>query len=182
MKIPALCALFVLLAVSHLLAAVPLATGSITGRIQNSATGQSLNNARVTVKGTDLVAFTDETGSYRLTNVPAGLATLDLYRDEGLFERAAALEPYWQEAVHSLKGRPHVIDIRNIGLMAGIEMESRPGKAGARGSEVFLRCFDDGVLLRFTGDTIALSPPLIIEKPQIDRIVETLSRAIQATA
>ena len=112
----------------------------------------------------------------------AGLATLDLYRDEGLFERAAALEPYWQEAVHSLKGRPHVIDIRNIGLMAGIEMESRPGKAGARGSEVFLRCFDDGVLLRFTGDTIALSPPLIIEKPQIDRIVETLSRAIQATA
>ena len=112
----------------------------------------------------------------------AGLATLDLYRDEGLFERAAALEPYWQEALHSLKGRPHVIDIRNIGLMAGIEMESRPGKAGARGSEVFLRCFDDGVLLRFTGDTIALSPPLIIEKPQIDRIVETLSRAIQATA
>ncbi len=112
----------------------------------------------------------------------AGLATLDLYRDEGLFERAAALEPYWQEAVHSLKGRPHVIDIRNIGLMAGIEMAGRPGQPGARGSEVFLRCFDDGVLLRFTGDTIALSPPLIIEKPQIDRIVETLSRAIQATA
>ena len=112
----------------------------------------------------------------------AGLATLDLYRDEALFERAAALEGYWQEAVHSLRGRPHVLDIRNLGLMAGIEMEARPGKAGARGAEVFQRCLDDGVLLRFTGDTIALSPPLIIEKPQIDRIVETLSRAIQATA
>ncbi len=112
----------------------------------------------------------------------AGLATLDIYRDEGLFERAAALEPYFEAAVHSLKGLPHVIDIRSIGLMAGIEMAPRPGKAGARGSEVFMRAFDDGVLTRFTGDTIALSPPLIIEKPQIDRIVETLTRAIQATA
>jgi len=112
----------------------------------------------------------------------AGLATLDIYRDEGLFERAAALEPYFEAAVHSLKGLPHVIDIRAIGLMAGIEMAPRPGKPGARGAEVFMRAFDDGVLTRFTGDTIALSPPLIIEKPQIDRIVETLNRAIQATA
>jgi len=112
----------------------------------------------------------------------AGLATLDLYHDEGLFERAAMLEPHWQDAVHGLKGRPHVIDIRNLGLTAGIEMAARPGAPGARGAEVFRRCFDGGVLVRFTGDTIALSPSLIIEKPQIDRIVEMLAGAIQATA
>jgi beta-alanine--pyruvate transaminase len=110
----------------------------------------------------------------------AGLATLDLYRDEGLFERAAALEGYFEDAVHSQKGLPHVIDIRTIGLMAGIEMAARPGKLGARGSEVFLRAFDDGVLARFTGDTIALSPPLILTKKHIDDIFGILKDAIQS--
>jgi beta-alanine--pyruvate transaminase len=110
----------------------------------------------------------------------AGLATLEVYRSEGLFERAASLEAYWADAVHSLRGSPHVIDLRNIGLVAGIELESRPGAPGARGFETFLKCFELGVMVRSTGDTIALSPPLIVERAQIDHMFETVSRAIQS--
>jgi beta-alanine--pyruvate transaminase len=109
----------------------------------------------------------------------AALATLDVYRDEGLFERAASLESYWADAVHSLRGLPHVIDLRNIGLVAGIELASRPGQLGARAFDAFTRCFEDGLLIRVTGDTIALSPPLIIEKPQIDEMFETLGRVLR---
>ena len=101
----------------------------------------------------------------------AGLATLDLYRDEGLFDRAAGLAPYWEEAMHSLKGAAHVIDVRNIGLVAGIELRPRPDAVGARAMELFHRCFDAGLLVRVTGDIIALSPPLIIERGEIDEIV-----------
>jgi beta-alanine--pyruvate transaminase len=108
----------------------------------------------------------------------AGLATLDLYRSERLFERAASLESYWADAVHSLRGSPHVIDLRNIGLVAGIELEARPGAVGARGFEGFLKCFEAGVMVRSTADTIALSPPLIVEKPQIDRMFETVAGAL----
>ncbi|HKO16858.1 MAG TPA: aspartate aminotransferase family protein, partial [Gemmatimonadaceae bacterium] len=104
----------------------------------------------------------------------AALATLGVYRDEGLFARAHSLAPYWEDAVHSLRGAPHVIDVRNIGLVAGIELESRPGRPGARAMEVLQRCFEAGVLVRITGDIIALSPPLIVEQPQIDEIVGTL--------
>ncbi|MGH7618858.1 MAG: aspartate aminotransferase family protein [Gemmatimonadaceae bacterium] len=109
----------------------------------------------------------------------AGLATLDLYRTEGLFERAASLESYWADAVHSLRGSPNVIDLRNIGLVAGIELEARPGAVGARGFETFLKCFEAGVMVRSTADTIALSPPLIVEKPQIDRMFETVAAALE---
>ena len=112
----------------------------------------------------------------------AALATLDLYREEGLFERAASLELYWEDAVHSLRGFPHVVDLRNIGLVAGIELESRPGQVGARAFEVFTRCFAEGLLIRVTGDIIALSPPLIVEKPQIDEIFEALSNVLKAVA
>ncbi len=107
----------------------------------------------------------------------AALATLDVYKEEGLFERAAELAPYWEDAVHGLKGTRHVIDLRNIGLIAGIELESRPGKPGARAYEAFRKAFDAGVMIRTTGDIIALSPPLIIEKSHIDQIFETI-RAI----
>jgi beta-alanine--pyruvate transaminase len=110
----------------------------------------------------------------------AGLATLEVYRSEGLFERAASLENYWADAVHSLRGSPHVIDLRNIGLVAGIELEARPGAAGARGFETFLKCFELGVMVRSTADTIALSPPLIVEKAQIDQMFETVARAVRA--
>ncbi len=100
----------------------------------------------------------------------AGLATLETYREENLFERARALAPRFEEAAHALKGAPHVIDVRNIGLMAAIELEPRPNGPGARAMSVFHRCFDEGVLIRVTGDTIALSPPLIVSESQIEEI------------
>ncbi len=112
----------------------------------------------------------------------AGLATLDLYEREGLFERSSDLAPYWENAVHSLRGRPHVIDIRNLGLVAGIELEPRPGKPGARAMEAHVDCFRRGTLIRVTGDIIAMSPPLIIEREQIDQLVETLGDALKRIA
>jgi beta-alanine--pyruvate transaminase len=109
----------------------------------------------------------------------AGLATLELYRQEGLFERAASLAPFWEEAVHSLRGVPHVIDIRNLGLVAGVELEPRPGQPGARGYETLVECFRAGLLVRVTGDIIALSPSLIIEKPQIEQIIDLLGGVLK---
>jgi beta-alanine--pyruvate transaminase len=104
----------------------------------------------------------------------AAMATLDVYDEDGLFERSAAIESYWQEAIHTLRDARHVLDIRNIGLIAGIELAPRPHEPGTRGYEIYRRCWETGVLIRVTGDTIALSPPLIIEEAQIDRIVDTL--------
>jgi beta-alanine--pyruvate transaminase len=110
----------------------------------------------------------------------AGLATMDIYREEGLFERAASLAGYWEDAIHSLKGTRNVIDLRNLGLLAGIELEARPGKPTARAFEAFLKSYDKNLLIRTTGDIIALSPPLIVEKKHIDQIVDTL-REVLAT-
>ena len=112
----------------------------------------------------------------------AGIATLDLYREERLFERANDLAPYWEETLHGLKGLRNVIDIRNLGLVAGIELASIPTKVGARAFDVFLRAFKSGLLVRTTGDIIALSPPLIIEKRQIDEIANKLAEAIKQAA
>jgi len=86
----------------------------------------------------------------------AGMATLDIYDREGLLERAAALSPLWEDAVHSLRDSPHVIDIRNIGLVAGIELEPRGDGVGKRAYDVFLDCFENGVLVRQSGDILAL--------------------------
>ncbi|KLN58935.1 omega amino acid--pyruvate aminotransferase [Kiloniella spongiae] len=108
----------------------------------------------------------------------AGLATLETYKEEGLFERAQKLEEYWGNAAHNLKGTRHVIDIRNMGLIGAIELESRPGEVGKRAYEAFRKCFEKGVLIRVTGDIIALSPPLIIEKGQIDQIFETIQTVL----
>ena len=108
----------------------------------------------------------------------AGLAALRIYREEGLFGRAAELAPYWEDVFQSLRGRPHVIDVRNLGIVAGIELEPRPDCPGARGFAAFLDCFEQGALIRVTGDTIALSPPLIIERVHIDQLVETIARAL----
>jgi beta-alanine--pyruvate transaminase len=112
----------------------------------------------------------------------AAIATMELHRADDLPGRAKAIEGEWQEAAHSMCGLPHVIDVRDFGLIAGIEMEPRPGDAGQRALEVFRRCFDDGVLVRVTGDIVALSPPLIVERPHMDRIFGTLSDAIRAAA
>ena len=112
----------------------------------------------------------------------AGLAVLGIAKKEGLFERAAELAPYFEEAVHSLKGIPNVIDIRNFGLAAGVELEPRGGRPGERGFEVFRACFEQGILSRVTGDTLALAPAMIAEKPHIDQLVETLGRVIRSTS
>ncbi len=112
----------------------------------------------------------------------AALASLDVYREEDLFRRSQELTPYFEEAVQSLRELPHVIDVRNMGMVAGIELESLPGSPGSRAFDVFQRCFDDGVLIRTTGDIIALSPPLIISMSQIDELVGKLADVLRATA
>ncbi|HSH06937.1 MAG TPA: aspartate aminotransferase family protein [Burkholderiales bacterium] len=104
----------------------------------------------------------------------AGLATLKVYEEEGLLTRVKDLEPYWQEQAHALKGLPNVIDIRNIGLIAAIELAPRDGAVGARGFEAHLKAWERGAYMRVTGDIIALAPPLIIEKPQIDQLFEVV--------
>jgi beta-alanine--pyruvate transaminase len=112
----------------------------------------------------------------------AALASLDVFEEEKLFDRARELAPYFENAVHALRELPHVIDVRNLGLVAGIELEPVPGKPAARAFEVFRRCFEKGVLIRTTGDIIALSPPLIISKAQIDALVGTLADVLRESA
>jgi beta-alanine--pyruvate transaminase len=104
----------------------------------------------------------------------AAIATLDTYEDEGLFERAASLSGDFANAAHALQGAPHVIDVRNLGLVAGIELAPRPGAPGARAYEAFVKAYEAGVLLRVTGDIIAISPPLIISASQIEEIFDTV--------
>ncbi|KPL68319.1 omega amino acid--pyruvate aminotransferase [Erythrobacter sp. SG61-1L] len=108
----------------------------------------------------------------------AAIATLGIYEREGLFEKAIELEDYWADGVHSLKGTRHVIDCRNIGLIGGIELASRPDAPGRRAMDVFHRAFDSGLLIRVTGDIIALSPPLILEKSHIDEIFGKLAEVL----
>ncbi|MCX8278842.1 aspartate aminotransferase family protein [Phyllobacterium sp. 0TCS1.6C] len=112
----------------------------------------------------------------------AGIATLDIYAEEGLLTRAASLAGHWQDALHSLKGMPSVIDIRNLGLVGAVELEPRTHAPGGRAYDVFVDCFQKGLLIRVTGDIIALSPPLIVESDQIDTIVSTLADALKRAA
>ncbi|MGY6696857.1 MAG: aminotransferase class III-fold pyridoxal phosphate-dependent enzyme [Roseinatronobacter sp.] len=108
----------------------------------------------------------------------AGLATLETYREEGLFERAAEISSYWEEAVHSLRDKPHVIDIRNMGLIGAVELEPIAGAPTQRAFSAFLKAYEKGVLIRTTGDIIAMSPPLIIEKSHIDQLIGTLGEVL----
>jgi beta-alanine--pyruvate transaminase len=110
----------------------------------------------------------------------AGLATLGIYEREGLLTRAGSLARDWEEAAHGLKGLAYVVDVRNYGLICGVELAPLAGKPGARGFEVFLKCFERGVLVRQTGDIIALSPPLVIERAQIGQIFGALSEVLRA--
>jgi beta-alanine--pyruvate transaminase len=113
----------------------------------------------------------------------AALATLDTYRDEKLFERAKALEPVWADAIHGLKGLPNVLDIRTVGLVAAIDLASRPDAAGQRAFEAMDKAFrDHGLMIRITGDTIALTPPLIITEDQIGEVADKVARVIRAVA
>jgi beta-alanine--pyruvate transaminase len=112
----------------------------------------------------------------------AGIATLDVYKKHNMFHRAENISPYFEAALHSLKGLPNVIDIRNIGLMGAIELTPIPGSPVKRVSDIFNRCLQKGLLIRTTGSTIALSPPLIIDEQNINRIVNTLADAISESA
>ena len=112
----------------------------------------------------------------------AGLGTLDTYAEEGLLTRAGTMQDDFAKALHSLRGEPNVIDIRNIGLVGGIELAPLPGDPAKRAFDVFLDCYARGLLIRTTGDTIALSPPLVIENTHIDQIVDTLRGAIRRAA
>ncbi|QDZ30428.1 aspartate aminotransferase family protein [Noviherbaspirillum sp. UKPF54] len=110
----------------------------------------------------------------------AAIAAIDVYTEEGLFDRANAMAPYFEEAAHQLQGLPYVKDIRNLGLVCGIELEGVPGKPGTRAFDVFLKCFwDKGVLIRTTGDIIALSPPLIIDQLQVDQLFAAIADVLK---
>ena len=112
----------------------------------------------------------------------AALATLDVFQEQKILEHAVSMQSYWEDAVHSLKGLPHVIDIRSIGMIAGIELASIPGKPGARAFSAFKQAFADGILIRTTGDIIAMSPPLVIEKKHIDELFGKLSTVLKNLA
>jgi beta-alanine--pyruvate transaminase len=112
----------------------------------------------------------------------AGLATLSIYQDEGLLTRAKQTGPVLEQAVHDLRGLPHVIDVRNYGLVAGIELDPIAGSPGARAFGIYLKCFERGLLIRTTGDIIALSPALIIEPKHIEELVGILSQALKDAA
>lgn len=111
----------------------------------------------------------------------ASIGTLDTYAEEGLLTRAAELAPYWEERLHALKGLPHVIDIRNIGLVGAIEFDPVPGEPTKRAYDRFVKAFEAGILVRQTGDIIALSPPLIISKSEIDHLLDTLTTVLKST-
>lgn len=109
----------------------------------------------------------------------AALATQQIYQQENLFQKAIDLEPYWQEALFSLRDLPNVIDIRTVGLVAGVQFAAHADGVGKRGYEVFRECFENGLLVRASGDTIALSPALIVEKAEIDQMMELLADGIR---
>ncbi|BBB59535.1 aspartate aminotransferase family protein [Undibacterium sp. KW1] len=102
--------------------------------------------------------------------VAAGLASLKVFKEEEILEHAQSMTAYWEDGLHSLKGLPHVIDLRNVGLIGAIELESMPGKVGARAMAAYKKAFAEGVLVRTTGDIIAMSPPLILEKKHVDQL------------
>ena len=112
----------------------------------------------------------------------AGLATLDIYEDEGLLTRGAEMAGYWRDAMHQLKGLPNVIDIRTVGLMGAVELSPRKDAAGARGYDLMVDCFNRGLYFRQSGDAVALSPPLIVERSHIDEMVSILGDAIKRVA
>jgi beta-alanine--pyruvate transaminase len=112
----------------------------------------------------------------------AALATLDVFEEQKILQHAKGIQSYWEDAVHSLKGLPHVIDLRSIGVIAGIELESIAGKPGARAFNAFKQAFADGLLIRTTGDIIALSPPLVLEKQHIDELFGKLTTVLKNLA
>ncbi|MDR5761406.1 aspartate aminotransferase family protein [Caballeronia sp. LZ035] len=155
-------------------AAIPMGAVAVSRQVHDTVVGGASQGA--------IEFFHGYTYSAHPVAAAATIATLNIYRHEQLFERAGRLETQFEEAAHELHGAPHVKDIRNLGLVAGVELEPRDGQPGARAYEVFLKCFEMGVLVRFTGDTLAFSPPLIINEAQIDELFGTVRKALQQIA
>ena len=109
----------------------------------------------------------------------AALATLDIYKEEGLFDNAAHIAPVIEEAAHSLKGTKHIIDIRNLGVIAALELEPKNGAVGVRGFETMKKAWDLGLMVRANGDTLAFSPPLIINDSQVDEMFTKVKKALE---
>ena len=143
---------------------------------------RKVHDALMTGPASQIELFHGYTYSAHPVACAAGLATLEIYRKEGLLTRAAEITEYWQDAMHSLRSLPNVIDIRAIGLVAGVELSSRPDAVGARGYDVMVDCFNRGLVLRNSGNSLALSPPLIVERSHIDDIVAMLSDALKRAA
>ena len=152
-------------------AAVPM--GAVVAR-------QAIHDAIVQGSPPGIELFHGYTYSGHPLAAAAGLATMDIYEEEGLFERAKAMSGPFENAIHGLKGHRNVIDIRNLGMVAAVELEPRPGAPGARAGEVFHRCFDTGLMVRYTGDIIAMSPPLILDQNHIDELAQKLADALAA--
>ena len=155
-------------------AAIPMGAVAASRNVHDTVVNAGANNA--------IEFFHGYTYSAHPAAAAAAIATLDIYKRDGLFDRAKQLSSTFESAVHELRGSPHVKDIRNLGLVAGIELESRAGAVGARAYEVFLRCFEAGVLVRYTGDILAFSPPLIIDEQQIGQIFSTVRDALRQVA
>jgi len=164
---------------------ITMAKGITNAAVPMGAVGVSSHIYETLVENSDepgIELFHGYTYSGHPLACAAGLATLNTYRDEGLFERCAALAPHFETAIHSLRDAPHVIDIRNIGLVGGVELSPRTGQPGERGQEVFNACFERGLLVRVTGDIIALSPSFIVEASQIDEMVSVLQEVLATIA
>jgi beta-alanine--pyruvate transaminase len=161
---------------------VAVAKGITSGTIPMGAvlTHQGIYDAFMDAASEDAIElFHGYTYSGHPAACAAALATLEVYQEEGLFAHADLLANNWQECIHALRDLPHVIDIRNLGLVGAIELEPLPGKPSVRGMDCLQRCYDQGLLIRTTGDIIALSPPLIVEKEQIEQIFEVLTDVLQ---
>lgn len=153
-------------------AAVPLGAVAVNRVIYDTVVGAAEPGA--------IELFHGYTYSAHPMAVAAAVAAQDIYEREGLFARARSLSGKFEDCAHALRDAPHVRDIRNLGLVAGIELEPRPQRPGSRAYEVFLRCLERGVLIRYTGDTLALSPPLIVEPAQIEQIFGTVAEALRS--
>lgn len=151
--------------------AVPLGATCVQGRIYDAV-------VNATERGIEF--FHGYTYSGHPLAAAAGLATLELYASEGLFARASSMAPMWEEAMHSLRGAPHVMDVRNLGIVAGIELEARSGAPGTRGFDAFVDAFaTEDLLMRVTADIIALSPPLVISETQVEDLVARIRRVLE---
>jgi len=155
-------------------AAIPMSAVAASRQVHDAIVNAGPGNA--------IELFHGYTYSAHPTAAAACIAAQDIYKREGLFARANQMAPKFQAAIHALRGEPHVKDIRNLGLMGAVELNSRDGAPGTRAYDVFLKCFEKGVMVRFTGDILAFSPPLIVTDAQIDEIFATVKAALHSVA